>query len=429
MKKRLFWGAVILWGTMSMAFNAFSTGEQRPAAPTSANRGNTSLENRLNDKGKDFNRKANSNSFPKEEKKYTGQKVSLDFQDANMKSVFRLLSEVSGVNIVAGEDVKGSITVHMRHVAWDQALETILDTNGLGMKKEGNVISIYTLEKMKKAVNERQKEDVAQGKKPQVFIEAKIIEVTATFARKLGIQWGGGFEIGNVWLGPSARLLPSSLTPLTRNLGVYGGTYAVNMASMSTTIGPSLASTAVSPSLGMIVGTSKNFLDIEIAAYEGTGEVKVISSPKVITFDSTPAYITQGSEIPYVFTDKEGNRSIQWKEAVLRLDVTPSITQDRKVVLKVKAKNDAPDYATRIQQNLDQAPINKSEVSSTIIINDGDTIVVGGICKEAESKEEAGIPWLRDIPLLGWLFKQDNTAKDRRELLIFITPTIVKEKT
>jgi len=381
---------VILLSIMSWALSSFAAEEKTPAAASTAVAAEKTLQTGSQPEGKGKNAgPASSATLSKEEKKYTGQKVSLDFQDANIKSVFRLLSEVSGVNIVAGEDVKGNVTSHMKSVPWDQALETILDTNGLGMQRTGNVISVYTIEKMKKAVEERQKEDVVQGKKPQVYIEAKILEATASFARKLGIQWGGGFESGNVWLGPSARMNPSGLTPLTRNLGVFGGTYAVNMASMSTTIAPSVGTTAVSPSLGIILGSAKNFIDVEIAAYESMGEVKVVSSPKVVTFDGTPAYITQGTEIPYTFTDKEGNRSIQWKEATLRLDVTPSITSGDKIVLKVKAKNDAPDYATKASQNLDNPPINKSEVSSTIIIKDGDTLVVGGDSQE-HGKQRGG---------------------------------------
>jgi type IV pilus assembly protein PilQ len=431
MKKTVFLAAILVF-ILSIALSSFAAEEKIPAAASTAvadEKNAPPVSSRPEGKEKEARPAAPQATLSKEEKKYTGQKVSLDFQDANIKSVFRLLSEVSGVNIVAGEDVKGNVTSHMKSVPWDQALETILDTNGLGMQRTGNVISVYTVEKMRKAVEERQKDDVAQGKKPQVFIEAKILEATASFARKLGIQWGGGFESGNVWLGPSARINPTGITPLTRNLGVFGGTYAVNMASMSTSIAPSVGTTAVSPSLGVIIGSAKNFLDVEIAAYESMGEVKIISSPKVVTFEGTPAYITQGTEIPYTFTDKEGNRSIQWKEATLRLDVTPSITSDDKIVLKVKAKNDAPDYATKTAQNLDNPPINKSEVSSTIIIKDGDTLVVGGIRKNTESKEEAGVPWLKDIPFLGWFFKYETISKEQRELLIFITPKIVREKT
>lgn len=421
MKKTFFW-IVISLCIMSWASGVLAAGENSAPVPAPAAAGTDKISPTVSQpdvKGKDAGSSSGS-TLLKDEKKYTGQKVSLDFQDANIKSVFRLLSEVSGVNIVAGEDVKGSVTTHMKSVPWDQALETILDTNGLGMRRTGNVISVYTLEKMKKAVEERLKEDVAQGKKPQIFIEAKILEATASFARKIGIQWGSGFQDGNIWLGPTARMYPSGLTPLARNLGVYGGTYGVNLAT---------AQTVVSPSLGIIVGTAKNFLDVDIAASESMGEVKTISSPKVVTFDGTPAYITQGTEIPYVFTDKEGNRSIQWKEATLRLDVTPTITVDEKIVLKVKAKNDAPDYATKTAQGLDNPPINRSEVSSTIIIRDGDTLVVGGIRKSTESKEEAGVPWLKDIPFLGWFFKYETISKEQRELLIFITPKVVKEKT
>jgi type IV pilus assembly protein PilQ len=303
----------------------------------------------------------------------------------------------------------------MKNVPWDQALETILDTNGFGMKLTGNVISVFPLEKMKKAVEERQKEDVRQGKKPQVFIEAKIIEATASFSRKLGVQWGYGAEVGNVWSGASANMLPSNLTPLSHGLGVFGGTHAVNMGTV-----------AVSPSMGIILGTAKNFIDVNVSAYEGMGELKVISSPKVVTFDNTPAYITQGSEIPFTFTDKEGNRSVEWKEAVLRLDVTPSITADNKIVMNIKAKNDAPDYATKAAQGLENPPINKSEVSSTIIVKDGETIVVGGIRKSTENKQDAGVPSLKNIPVLGWLFKQEDVQKEQKELLIFITPRVIK---
>ncbi len=431
MKRNLLSAGIFLFVISAAAFNSFAAGETATAPATAAPTVNTAPpENSPGEKGKVTKVEEARPSLPlKEEQKYSGRRVSLDFQDANIKSVFRLLSEVSGVNIVAGEDVKGNVTVHMKNVPWDQSLETILDTNGLGMKRTGTVISVFTLERMKKAVDERLKEDVAQGKKPQVFIEAKILEATASFARKLGVQWGGALEGGNVWGGTSGRLLPSTLTPLTTNLGVFGGTYAVNLASMTTAIAPSVTATSVSPAIGVILGSAKNFIDIEISALESMGELKVISSPKVVTFDNTPAYITQGSEIPYTFTDKEGNRSIQWKEATLRLDVTPSIAPDERIVLKVKAKNDAPDYATKAQQNLDNPPINKSEVSSTISIRDGDTIVVGGIRKSTESKEEAGLPWLKDIPVLGWLFRQENISKEQRELLIFITPKIVREKT
>ncbi|HRR42887.1 MAG TPA: secretin and TonB N-terminal domain-containing protein, partial [Syntrophales bacterium] len=338
--------------------------------------------------------------------------------------------------------IKGNITVHMKNVPWDQALETILDTNGLGMKRTGNVISVFTREKMQKAVEERLKEDVAQGKRPQVLIEAKILETTASFARKLGVQWGTGFQTGNVWTGQSARILPSGLTPLTRNLGVRrgtyavnetspysGGTYGVNLADFTKTgIFPSLGTATVSPTFGLIVGTAKNFVDLDISASESMGETKILSAPKVVTFDGTAAYITQGSEIPYVFTDKEGNRSIQWKEATLKLDVTPAITDENRIVLKIKAKNDAPDYATKAQANLDNPPINKSEVSSTIVVNDGDTVVVGGIRKVNENKQEGGVPWLKDIPIIGWMFKSEDISKEQKELLIFITPKVVQEK-
>lgn len=360
----------------------------------------------------------------KNAKRYFGHKVSLDFEDANIKNVFRLLSEVSGVNIVAGEDVKGTITVHIKNVPWDQALETILETNGLGLKRTANVISIFPLEKIKKAEEERLKEDIAQGRKTQISIEAKIVESTTTYSRKLGVQWGGGWKTdAGTWLRGGGSLLPQGLTPYPGGIGVvnsggFGQNYLVNLAN----------SYASSPSIGLLIGGSQAVLDAQLTALEGTGDIKIISSPKVTTLDNVKAYIKQGQAIPIITraTTTEPAK-VEYKDAVLQLTVTPTITPDGRLSLKILATNDAADYATQSAQNLDNPPINKSEMESTVLVRDGETIVVGGIRKLSETKGESGIPWLNQIPFLGWLFKSQSTEKDLREFLIFLTPRIIPD--
>ncbi len=365
----------------------------------------------------------------KELKRYFGHKVSLDFEEANIKNVFRLLSEVSGVNIVSGEDVKGTVSVRIRNVPWDQALETILETNGLGMKRTGSVIAVFPLDKIKKAEEERLKEDIAQGRKTQIAIEAKIVESTSTYSRKIGVQWGAGAAVGTSWIRGGGSTMPNGLTPYPGGIGVvrnsagsagdfFGTNYLVNLAN----------SYAASPSFGVLLGGSQAVLDAQLTALEGTGDIKVISSPKVTTLDNVKSYIKQGAAIPIITraTTTEPAK-VEYKDAVLQLSVTPTLTPDGRLSLKILATNDAPDYATQSAQGLDNPPINKSEVEATVLVRDGETIVVGGIRKVTESKGESGVPWLRNIPILGWLFKSQDISKDRRELLIFLTPKIVPE--
>ena len=374
----------------------------------------------------------------KEGNKYTGSKISLDLQDADIKSVFRLLSESGDTNIVSGEDVQGSITVYMRNVPWDQALDTILDTNGLVMKQMGDVITVITLEKLQKdeAMRKQGEEDrinaellhraseqkrlVEAGKLRQISIEAKIVEATTDFARDLGVQWGYGYK--DTWKGRDYGMLIGSgasgaVTTLPGGIGVTNSNIAVNF--------PSAAGVAA-PAVGLILGSSKFVLDAQISALEGTGEGKIISSPKVVTLDNVKATIEQGQEIPYATIDKEGFTTTQFKDATLKLEVKPKITPDNRISLEVKATNNYADW-TKTNVNNENPPINKSEVVSTIVVEDGDTVVVGGIYKMTETKSTSGVPGLSKIPILGWLFKTESKRKAKREILIFITPRIFKE--
>jgi type IV pilus assembly protein PilQ len=356
-------------------------------------------------------------------KKYTGNKIALlSFQNARIKSVLRSISEYSGYNIVSGPDVTGTVTIHMKDVPWDQALDTILEINSLGKKQFGDVITVLPLEKLKKAEEEQLKKDAAQGKLKQISIEAKIVEVSTNAARKLGINWGAGYQ--TTWNNRDFGVLFGSsesgnLTTLPGGVGLTSSNVAVNFPG---TTGANI----VTPGLGLILGGTSFILDAQLSALETSGEGKIISSPKVTTLDNVKATIQQGEEIPYATVDNQGNRSIQFKDAVLQLDVKPTITVDGKISMEVKATNDYADWNKTNTSN-ENPPIITSNVESTIVVQDGDTLVVGGIFKTTQSEATTGVPVLSKIPILGWLFKYKTYTQEKRELLIFITPRIIQE--
>jgi len=370
------------------------------------------------------------------ERQYTGQTLTVDFQDANIKNVFRLIAEASGLNIVSGDDVKGTVTMQLREVPWDQALETIMDAHGLGMKRTGNVITVLSADKVKKAEEMRLKEAVSRGKLPQISIEAQIVEANEAFIRKLGVQWGAG-ALGS-WNSSSVGALGGSAgyAPTPTSLPNTINTYLSNPPySAGSGVGVTNSSLAVNfpfifsgvPTFGVIAGSSKYILDVQLHALESTTEGRIISSPKVTTLDGIKATIKQGEEIPYVIESVSGGvvtRTVQFKEAVLKLDVKPSVTPEGKIAMEVKANNDFADYTRQVLGN---PPINKEEVDSTVVVKDGDTLVIGGIRKLNEQKTVAGVPWFMNIPFLGWLFKAEDINNTKREILIFVTPKILRE--
>ncbi len=353
---------------------------------------------------------------------YTGEEVSLDFQDADIKSVFRLLSEISGFSIVAGPAVKAEVTIHMKNVPWDQALDAVLETNGLGKKESGRVITILPIEELKKAEEEQKAKDVDEGRLNQISIEAKIVEVTTTFAQELGIRWGAGLQSGNFagGIGSSSSGTVTTI-PGGSGVGLTGSNVAVNFPS---------AAAAATPAIGLLYGTSKMILDARLSALENNGEGKIISSPKVTTLDSVTATIKQGEEIPYTVTDTDGKQTTEFKEATLKLEVTPKITSEGKISIKVNASNDYADWETDPATGLriETPPINTSSVESTVVVRDGDTIVIGGVYKETAIDSVTGVPVLSRIPILGWLFKYKTVSNEKRELLIFVTPRVIPEE-
>lgn len=402
-------------------------------------------------------------------KVYTGQKISLDFQDADIRHAFRILHEISGKNFVIGDDVKGRVTLKLDNVPWDQVLDLILKMNKLDCVEEGNIVRIAmlsTLEAENKAF--RAKAEAEQAAKelepsvtayisinyadassikthldeiktdrgkvtidertnmvimkdiqmaiddateivkrldvvtPQVMIEARIVEASTDFSRQLGVQWGGTY--GGTW-----------------GKGAYGLTGASGTGNWAVNLPPSDPSSGIGFSFARLAGTSLT-LDANLQAMESEGKAKIISSPRVLTLDNKKAYIEQGVEIPYQVLE-EGSYSLKWAKAVLSLEVTPHITMDRRIAMKIVAKKDAPDWSRTVQG----APaIDKKETGTELLVNDGETIVIGGIIIREESLSKKGVPGLSKIPVLGWLFKSQSKIEQKRELLIFVTPTIVK---
>ncbi len=351
-----------------------------------------------------------------EAKQYSGQLMSLELQDASIKSAFRLISEVSGLNIVASPEVQGQkVTMQMKKIPWDQALNTILEINGLGKKQSGSVITVLPLEQLTAAKEEQQKKDIAEGKLRQVSIEARIVEASMDFRRQLGVLWGGGVEAGlgstnfGMMMGSAAT---GTMTPLPGGIGLTNSSTAVNF--------PSAAAT---PAIGMLLGSGSAILSAQLSALEASGSGKIISSPRVTALEGEAASIEQGKRVPFPLTDADGQRVIQLEDVVLRLDVTPNITTDGSISMEINAKNEELDWANAVDG---RPATSKSEVKSTIVVKNGDTIVIGGVYKTTESKAKTGVPYLSEIPVLGWLFKYETTIKVRRELLIFVTPRIME---
>jgi len=409
-----------------------------------------------------------------QEKKYTGRKISLDFQDADLTNIIRLIADVSGLNVIVGSDVKGNVTLKLINVPWDQALDIILKMNGLGQLRDDNILRIATLGKiakqqkaeadakkatveaedlitkiipinyskasslsatLKKSLSSRGDitvnaetntlivKDIPQHidevsdlvkaldrQTPQVVIEARIVQANTSFARDLGVQWGGDFN---------------STSSGGLNYGVFGGNsgaatapatgFAVNLPA-SGIAGPLGASTFTVGRLG------RYNLDLRLSAGEINGETKIISTPRITTLDNKEAKIQQGESIPFETVSQSGTQT-QFIDATLNLTVTPQITPDGSVIMKIKVTKNA---IGTFRSSITGTPsIDKREVSTEILVSDGETAVIGGIFESSEDESIAGVPWFHKIPILGWLFKRESESQSRRELLIFITPTIV----
>ncbi len=430
----------------------------------------------------------------------------MDFKDADLTNVFRIIAEVSNLNIITSDDVKGKVSLRLVNVPWDQALDIVLRSKSLGAAQEGNVLRIAPLSSLRKEEQDRfdAQKQVEQSRQealnraaevkatqeavfdtipvsyskasellvkikplaskfgkldsddrtnvliirdlpqhiaemkalvatldtatPQVLIEARIVEVDTTFTRELGVQWGGAYRgtSGSKQYGmtgvtdssgasvPGSAVSAATTNPFTATTPVP--TYAVNLP----------AAVGLGSGGGIAFGILKDNLrlDLSLTALESSGKGKIISSPKIVTTDNKEAIIEQGTQIPYSTVSASGT-NVQFIDATLSLKVTPHITPDGRVSMKVDVKNDsqgdvAPGSTT--------PSINKKKATTEVLISDGETTVIGGILQITRNESRSGLPWLSKIPVLGYLFRHDMNSTQNRELLIFITPKILKQE-
>lgn len=444
---------------------------------------------------------------------YRGNRISLDFKDADIQNVLRVLADVSGMNIIATDDVKGKITLHLSDVPWDQALDLVLRTNRLEATQEGNVVRISTIGRLKEereallAAKDAERDleplriayqrvnyaradealidkvkgvltdrgsvtfddrtntiivrDVQRGitdaeqlireldvQSPQVLIEANIIEATEDFARGLGVQWGYQYNGGPSTGTPTGSNFPGSIGIGGSGLGAGvpappTGTGAIPTpvpfladfpvpANFASGFGAGTGS-ALNLALGSLDGASQ--LSARITALEEEGKGKVISRPRVITMNNVAATIqsltilrvklpSTGTVINTGTGGVAGGQTTATEKinTGITLVVTPQVSADGYVLMNIYAKSSVPDFSRAV----DGIPNEISrEANSNVLIRDGETVVLGGIFRHIGDDREAGIPYLRDVPGLGWLFKRRLDAKRQEELLVFLTPKVV----
>ncbi len=416
-------------------------------------------------------------------KAYNGQKVTLEFKDADLKNIFRIIAEVSGFNMIIDSAVVGKVTIRLVNVPWDQALDILLETNNLGMKKVGNVIRVLPAAVVKKEEEEKLASKKAMEKledmvtklipvsyataadissklkgvmtdrgstvvddrtntiilkdiqksvdeavklvkdldtpTPQVIIEARIVTANTNFARDLGVQWGAGFAADASHGNPTGYYFPNSYSVA----GGGGGSFALNPPATGGVGASSGAGGVVGINFGSINNTLN--LDLRLSALESQGWGKVVSSPKIITLDNKEASIQQGISIPFETTSASGTQTT-FVDANLNLTVTPHVTADGRLMMKIKVTKNRPDLTFK---GASGAPsIDKKEAITEILVKDGDTTVIGGIYEIDKSEKEFYTPFLGKIPILGWLFKSKSKSETKQELLIFITPKIARDK-
>lgn len=416
------------------------------------------------------------------QKKYSGTPISLDLLDADLKNVLRLIADVTGTNIVIEPDVSGRVTLKVEQVPWDQVLDMILSMNDLGMERRDKVVRIAKKQKLNdeyvvatKALKDKQAlleaaKDVGEvttayltvnyasaaeiaakiseiksekGKisvdertsmilysdyparienarqllgrldraMAQVLIEARVAQVKVSASRDLGIKWNvntgsnAASSTTNPWVNWQVdHYVPSA----ANNANIFGFTY------------------------GQVIGKALWNIDLTLSALESASKGKIIAAPRVLTLNNVKAVISKGSEIPYLQASQAtpisggsaatgGIASTEYKKAVLELAVTPHITPDRKVRMEVNVKKDSPSGVTRYDQTI----IDTRNISTELLVEDGNTIVIGGVLDETVSDSVESTPYISKIPILGAFFKKTTASKDKEEMLIFICPRII----
>ncbi|MCF8054149.1 MAG: hypothetical protein K9K75_02885 [Deltaproteobacteria bacterium] len=377
----------------------------------------------------------------------SSENISLDISNMDIKSAIWLIAEISQQNIVYNNEIGGTVSAKLTDVHWRSALKTVAKLVGLVVVEGEGVTSVTTVDRLLKSneekrhlekglweaeVAKKEREQgvlAARGKLQQVTIEAKIVEVSDDFARSLGIRWGGSLR----GTGQYPSQLVAGTNPPTNRLvsAAYpDGIAFVDASGKSLSMAPvNFPSSLASPTLGFVIGGSNAVLEAQLQALETNSQGRIISSPRITTIDNVKATISQGEEIPYVTPGTSTTpASVNFKQALLKLEVKPSITAEGKIALEVLATNDWPNYSKATALTNYVPPISTSMIESKVVINDGDTLVIGGIHKSSNSTGVSGVPFLQKIPLIGWFFKSEDVSNAHKQLLVFVTPRIVPEE-
>lgn len=425
---------------------------------------------------------------------YVGDKLSLNFQDIEVRSVLQLLADFTGLNMVVSDSVSGRITLRLKNVPWDQALDIILKTKGLSKRQNGNVILVapteeiaareqLELESQKQVeelaplyseliqVNYAKAEALADLLKSeenqllsergnvtidertntllvqdtatklgeiralvekldipvrQVLVESRIVIANDDFARDIGVRFGFNRENS---IGGNASILTAGGLP-GHTSGTFGFAPGIEnkadsgaealMVNLPQQLSPGRGG-AVNFLLGKV---GSYLLQLELTAMQQEGRGEIISSPRVITSDQNKAIIKQGVEIPYQKSTASGATSVAFKEAVLKLEVTPHITPDDRIIMDLLVSKDDADFTRSV---LGVPPLNTREVETRVLVDNGETIVLGGVFERNKTSKEEKVPFFGDLPIVGHAFKQNLKTDNKKELLIFITPKIIKD--
>jgi len=414
---------------------------------------------------------------------FTGEPISLDFQDVPVRQVLQIIAQVNGFNLVTTDTVTGNVTISLSGVPWDQALDMILKVKGLDKRLEGNILLIAPTEELtaREAQQLRSKQQVAElaplistnvqinyakaqdlaailkGTEnsiltsrgsvavdertntlllrdtqtsideakilvdaldipiKQVLIESRMVTVRDNASESLGIQWGLSNTISNGAVSGSltgADSLTSGVIPSTTDrLNV-----ALPVSSPAGRIGIQIAR--------LLDGT---IIDLELSALESENKGEVIASPRITVANQHEAYIEQGTEIPYVEATSSGATSVEFKKAVLSLKVTPHITPDNRIIMDLVVTQDTRGDTVSTSTG-DAVAIDTQEISTQVLVENGETIVLGGIFQQSSSNDIRKVPLLGDLPIVGYLFKNSSEIMEKRELLIFVTPKILTDK-
>ena len=403
---------------------------------------------------------------------YSGEKLSLNFQDIDVRSVLQLIADFTNLNLVASDSVQGSITLRLQNVPWDQALDLVLKTKGLDQRKIGNVLLIAPADEI--AARERQELESQQLMDELAPLRRELIQVNYAKAADIAKLFesvtaanddtqGGAAGRGSLTVDDrtnsiiayqtqdrldelrrvvaqldipvrqvliEARIVEADVG-YEKDLGVKwrglstSGNWSVSGGVTDAGAGTfvDLGASAATSGLGIGFITDNTILDLELTAMESTGNGEVISQPKVVTSDKETAKILKGKEIPYQEASSSGATTTQFKDAVLSLEVTPQITPDDQVIMEVKVtKDDIDDSVPRING---VPALKTNEVNAKVLVRDGETIVIGGVFSTQQGKTVEKVPFLGDLPYLGQLFKNTRILDKKSELLIFLTPRIM----